>query len=70
MIPFADILAAAQIAQVAVPAAVKLLQALGCAIANCPDEYDGVVLKPADLPDAAGKMRDAKDEALARTRAR
>lgn len=67
---FAQVLAAAQLAEIAVPAAVKLLRALGCAILDCPAEYDGVALAPADLPDAAGDMRDAEYDALNRTRPR
>lgn len=70
MIPFADILMAAQIAEIAVPALVRALHALGCAIADCPADYDGVTLAPADLPDAAGKMRDARADALHRTSGR
>lgn len=69
-IAFADVLLAAQIAEIAVPAAVKLLQALGCVISDCPAEHEGVSLAPADLPDAARKMRDARNAARDRVSGR
>ena len=67
MIPFADLLLAAQIAEIAVPAAVRFARAIGCVILDCPAEHDGLVLAPADLPDAAAEMRDARSDAYQRT---
>jgi hypothetical protein len=59
VIPFATIVEAARVASIAIPAAVEFARAIGCVIADCPDVYEGVVLKPNDVPDAARDFRDA-----------
>lgn len=45
----------------------RALVAAGCDVCGAPDAVD---LQPADLPDAAGKMRDARADALTRTSGR
>lgn len=67
MIPFATIVEAAQLASIAVPAAVEFARAIGCVIADCPATYEGVTLKPThDVPDAARDFRDAFHELSAK----
>ena len=69
MTPIDYVALASAIAQ-GMPHVIALLRRAGCEIASCPADYDGVTLAPADLPDAAGKMRDARTDALHRTSGR